>query len=219
MAKRYFSFEKLSESLTSNIFEIKPAGTLGRHMLEIKKVKGGIAARGIEKNKRYDADLAKYVMNYDEKGIIPISSWVVVEEGGTLGYNCGSVWAIKPAHKMSPLQRFRHTFRLSKENVILLDKLEEIKTEGLTSAVSEDSPYTNHNRFWGSGEIPYANTENCAITDEFSFHGGTDQRRCVGKVYLLRSNLEKAIEEASAIIEAYKPRPNIKHHANGLLFA
>lgn len=224
MANRHYSYQELEEKLiqstvSNHIF--KPGGTLGRHHLEITPgpLPNTIHARGVELNLRYDAAQAKYVSNYNVTQYHPISEWVVVKKEGTLGYNCGDVWAIKPVREMRPLQAFRHTYKLSRENVILWEEGGTIEIEELRSAVRDDNPYANRNRFWGSGETVMYNGENCMITEYHSFRGGVDQRREVHKIYLRKNRLRAAIKEASGAIDNRQPKTNIKHPANNLLFA
>jgi hypothetical protein len=202
MANRHFTFDHLS-SLEIGIPQ-RASGTLGRHHFII-----------------VDANPDNiYVSGFDSDG--SKTKEIVVKKGGAMGYNRGDLWAIKPQNEMSPLQRLRSTFKLSREQVQVLPRteIENVEIVELSSSISPDSPHANHNRFWGNGETEcYVGKFGVAFW-RHSFHGGVDQRREIGRVFLDAGNLNKAVEEAFTELSSATGRPysNIKHPANGLFF-
>ena len=201
MANRYISFAELSEKPTG--VELRAGGTLGRHHYVInEKTETHIRVSG------YYTDNSK-------------SGEAIVKNGGSLGYNCGSVWAIKPYADMTPIERLRSDFRIAKDKVSIIPKseIENIELEELTSAIDEDDPYANHNRFWGNGETWGYTGKNCAFSIYHSFHGGTDQRRRIHRVFIVKENYTQGIAECYKALADYsgKSMTNIKHPANGLL--
>ena len=200
MANRYFSFAELSERPTG--VELRAGGTLGRHHFIIEnKSETHIRVSG------FNTDGSK-------------AGEAIVKNGGSLGYNCGSVWAIKPPHEMTPLERLRSEFRISKNMVFVIPRseIENIELEELTSSIDEDDPYANRNRFWGSGETWGYSGENYAFTIYHSFHGGVDQRRRVHRIFIVKENFNEGVRECFKALANYsgKSFTNIKHPANGL---
>ena len=203
MANRYIPFAELSEMETG--VELRVRGTLGRHCFIIEK-----------KSETH----------------IRVSGWntygykageTTIKKGGSLGYNCGSVWAIKPQSDMTPLELLRSEFRISKDMVFIIPRSEiaSVELEELTSSIDEDNEYANRNRFWGNGETWGYKGENCAFSIYHSFHGGVDQRRRIHRVFLVKENFDAAVKECFEALANYSGRSftNIKHPANGLLFA
>ena len=203
MAKRYFTFDQLIEKEAG--VELRPSGTLGRHCFIIEsKSETHIKVSG------FNTDGSK-------------AGETTIKQGGSLGYNCGSVWAIKPKSEMTPLELLRSEFRVSKNMVFIIPRSEiaSVELEELTSSISDDNPYANRNRFWGNGETWGHTGENCAFTIYHSFHGGTDQRRRVNRVFIVKEEFDKGVKECFKALADYscKGFSNIKHPANGLLFA
>ena len=201
MANRYISFAELSEKEIG--VQLRAGGTLGRH---------------------------HFVIENKSENLIKVSGWntngskageTTIKQGGSLGYNCGSVWAIKPPHEMSHIERLRSEFRISKNMVFIIPRSEigNIELEELTSSIDEDNPHANHNRFWGNGETWGYYGENCAFTIYHSFHGGVDQRRRINRVFILKENFDDGVKECFKALADYsgKSFTNIKHPANGLL--
>jgi hypothetical protein len=203
MAKRYFSFANLSEMEAG--VELRPNGTLGRHHFIItNKSETHISVSG------FNTDGSK-------------AGETTIKQGGSLGYNCGSVWAIKPKSEMTPLQLLRSEFKISKDMVFIIPRSEikNIELEEMTSAIDDDNPHANHNRFWGNGETWGYTGENCAFSIYHSFHGGVDQRRRVHRIFIVKENFKEGVKECFKALADYSGKgfSNIKHPANGLLFA
>jgi len=204
MAKnRYIPFAELSEMETG--VELRVRGTLGRHHFVItNKSETRIKVSGFN--------------TYGSK-----TGETTIKPGGSLGYNCGSVWAIKPQSDMTPLELLRSEFRISKDMVFIIPRseIESIELEEMTSSISEDNPHANHNRFWGNGETWGYTGENCAFSIYHSFHGGVDQRRRVHRIFIVKENFDEGVQECFRALAEYsgKSFSNIKHPANGLLFA
>ena len=203
MAKRYFSFSELSEMETG--VQLRPGGTLGRHHFKIdKKSETHIKVSG------FNTDGSR-------------AGQTTIKQGGSLGYNCGSVWAIKPPHEMTPLELLRSEFRIPKNMVFIIPRSEiaSVELEELTSSIDEDNPHANHNRFWGNGETWGYTGENCAFSIYHSFHGGVDQRRRVHRIFIVKENFNEGVKECFKALADYSGKgfSNIKHPANGLLFA
>jgi len=188
MAKRYFPFAELSEKETG--VELRAAGTLGRH---------------------------NFVIENKSETHIKVSGWTTsgsktgettIKKGGSLGYDCGSVWAIKPQSDMTPIERLRSEYRLSKEMVFIVPKSEikNIELDELTSSISEDNQYANRSRFWGDGETWGYNGVNCAFIICHSFHGGTDQRKRIHRVFIVKENYEQGVEECFKALSDYTGR-------------
>ena len=176
MAKRYYTFAELSEKEAG--VQLRPSGTLGRHHFVItNKSETHIRVSG------FNTDGSK-------------AGETTIKAGGSLGYNCGSVWAIKPKSEMTPLELLRSEFRIPKSMVFIIPRSEiaSVELEELQSAISEDSPYANRNRFWGSGETWGYTGENCAFSIYHSFHGGVDQRRRVNRVFIVKENFDKGVK-------------------------
>ena len=203
MAKRYISFAELSEKPTG--VQLHASGTLGRH---------------------------HYIIEYKTDTHIGVSGWntdgskageTTIKQGGSLGYNCGSVWAIKPKSEMTPIELLRSEFRISKNMVFIIPRSEiaSVELEELKSSISEDNPHANHNRFWGNGETWGYTGENCAFSIYHSFHGGVDQRRRVHRIFIVKENFKEGVKECFKALADYSGKgfSNIKHPANGLLFA
>lgn len=203
MAKRYFTFAELSEKPTG--VELRAGGTLGRHHFIVD----------------YKSETRIKVSGFNTDGSKACET--TIKAGGSLGYNCGSVWAIKPQSDMTPLELLRSEFRIPKTNVFFVSKSEmaEIELDELQSAISKDSPHANRNRFWGNGETWGFTGKFSAFTERHSFRGGVDQRRQIGRVFILAKDAEKGISECYEALCKYsgKSFTNIKHPANGLLFA
>ena len=203
MANRYYTFAVLSEKETG--VELRAGGTLGRH---------------------------HFIVENKSETHIKVSGWntdgskageTTIKSGGSLGYNCGSVWAIKPQSDMTPIELLRSEFRISKKCFYIVKKseIENIEIEQLRSSIKEDNQSANHNRFWGNGETWGYIGESCAFTIYHSFHGGTDQRRNINRVFIVKENYEAGVKECFKALEIYSNSSftNIKHPANGLLFA
>ena len=203
MAKRYYKFDELIEMEAG--VQLRPSGTLGRH---------------------------HYIIEYKTDTHIRVSGWctdgskageTTIKAGGSLGYNCGSVWAIKPQSDMTPIELLRSEFRVPKNMVFIIPRSEiaSVELEELTSSIDEDNPHANHNRFWGNGETWGYKGEHCAFTIYHSFHGGVDQRRRVHRVFIVKENFNQGVKECFKALADYsgKSFSNIKHPANGLLFA
>jgi hypothetical protein len=203
MANRYYTFAQLSEKETG--VELRAGGTLGRHHYIIeKKSETHIKVSG------WNTDGAK-------------AGETSVKIGGSLGYNCGSVWAIKPQSDMTAIELLRSEFRISKDMVFVIpeSEIENIELEEMTSSIDEGNQYANHNQFWGCGETWGYRGKNGAFTVYHSFHGGTDQRRKIHRVFIVKENYEAGVQECLKALADYsgKSYTNIKHPANGLLFA
>jgi len=203
MAKRYFNFAELSEKPTG--VELRASGTLGRHCFIIEnKSETHIRVSG------FNTDGSK-------------AGETTIKKGGKLGYDCGSVWAIKPQSDMTPLELLRSEFRVSKNMVFIIPRseIESIELEELTSSIEDNNPHANRNRFWGSGETWEFVGANCAFTIYHSFHGGVDQRQRVHRVFINKENFDEGVQECFKALADYsgKSFTNIKHPANGLLFA
>ena len=203
MANRYFSFAELSEKQTG--VQLRAGGTLGRHHFVItNKSETHIRVSG------FNTDGSK-------------AGETTIKAGGSLGYNCGSVWAIKPPHEMTPLELLRSEFRIPKNMVFVIPRSEiaSVELEELTSSIDEDNPYANRNRFWGNGETWGYTGENCAFSIYHSFHGGTDQRRRINRVFICKESFDSGVQECFKALANYsgKSFTNIKHPANGLLLA
>ena len=186
MANRYYSFQELSEIPVQE--KTKAPGTLGKHhFIILKKNPNRILVAG------YSSD--------DQE-----VNQTTVKAGGTLGYDRGHLWAIKPLHEMSPLERLRAEFKISKKNVFILPAQEygAVEVEGLTDAPGiADSPFANHNRFWGSGETWALVGENFKVSYIHSFHGGVDQRTRIGRIFIRKENSSLGIKQC---YEALKNR-------------
>lgn len=203
MANRYYTFAELSEKETG--VELRAGGTLGRHHFIIEnKSETHIRVSG------WNTDGSK-------------AGETTIKRGGSLGYNCGSVWAIKPQSDMTPIELLRSEFRISKDMVYIIprSKIENVELDELTSSISDDNPYVNHTRFWGNGETWGYTGENCAFSIYHSFHGGVDQRRRVHRIFIVKENFDEGVKECFKALTDYsgKSFTNIKHPANGLLFA
>jgi len=188
MAKRYYSFESLSEKETG--VHLSAGGTLGRHNFVIEnKTETHIKVSG------WNTDGSK-------------AGETIIKKGGSLGYDCGSVWAIKPQSDMTPIELLRSEYRVSKNMVLVVPKseIESIELDELTSSINEDNEYANHNRFWGNGETWGYNGVNCAFTIYHSFHGGVDQRRKVHRVFIVKENYEQGVEECFKALSDYSGR-------------
>ena len=203
MANRYYTFAELSEKPLG--VQLRAANTLGRH---------------------------HFIVDYKSETHIKVSGFntygsktgeTTIKPGGSLGYNCGSVWAIKPQSDMTPIELLRSEFRISKDMVFIIPRseIESIELEEMTSSISEDNPHANHNRFWGNGETWGYKGEHCAFTIYHSFHGGVDQRRRVHRVFIVKEKFDQGVQECFRALAEYsgKSFSNIKHPANGLLFA
>ena len=203
MANRYYTFDQLIEKPTG--VELRANGTLGRHHFIIEtKSETHIRVSG------FNTDGSK-------------AGETTIKKGGSLGYNCGSVWAIKPKSEMTPLELLRSEFRISKNMVFVIPRSEiaSVELEELTSSISEDNPHANRNRFWGNGETWGYKGANCAFTIYHSFHGGVDQRRRIHRVFIVKEEFDKGVKECFKALAEYsgKSFTNIKHPANGLMFA
>ena len=201
MARRYFKFEELSSKPTG--VELRAGGTLGRHHFVIEsKSETHIRVSG------WNTDGSK-------------AGETTIKQGGSLGYNCGSVWAIKPPHEMSHIERLRSEFRISKNMVFIIPRseIEKVELEEMTSSISEDNPHANHNRFWGNGETWGYTGKNWAFSIYQSVLGGPDQRRRIHRVFIVKENYTQGIAECYKALADYsgKSMTNIKHPANGLL--
>ena len=203
MANRYYTFAELSEKAIG--VELRAGGTLGRHHFVI------------EKKSETHIKVSGWSTNGSKAGE------TTIKKGGTLGYNCGSVWAIKPKSEMAPIELLRSEFRISKDMVFIIPRseIEKIKLDELTSSISDDNPYANRNRFWGNGETWGYYGEHCAFSIYHSFHGGVDQRRRIHKIFIVKENFDEGVKEGFQALADYSGRnfTNIKHPANGLLFA
>ena len=152
MAKnRYIPFAELSEMETG--VQLRAANTLGRH---------------------------HFIIETKSETHIRVSGWntygikageTTIKKDGSLGYNCGSVWAIKPQSDMTPLELLRSEFRISKDMVFIIPRseIQNVELEELTSSIDEDNEYANHNRFWGNGETWGYKGVNCAFSIYHSF--------------------------------------------------
>jgi hypothetical protein len=203
MAKRYFNFAELSEKPIG--VQLHASGTLGRHCFVIEnKSETHIRVSG------FNTDGSK-------------AGETTIKQGGSLGYNCGSVWAIKPPHEMTPIELLRSEFRVPKNMVFAIPRSElgNIELEELQSSISDDNPHANRNRFWGNGETWGYKGEHCAFTIYHSFHGGVDQRRRVHRIFIVKENFKEGVKECFKALADYSGKgfSNIKHPANGLLFA
>ena len=204
MAKnRYIPFAELSEMETG--VQLRAANTLGRH---------------------------HFIIETKSETHIRVSGWntygikageTTIKKGGSLGYNCGSVWAIKPQSDMTPLELLRSEFRISKDMVFIIPRseIENIELEDMESSISDDNIHANRNRFWGNGETWGHKGVNCAFTIYHSFHGGVDQRRRVHRIFIIKENFDEGVQECFRALAEYsgKSFSNIKHPANGLIFA
>ena len=203
MANRYYTFAELSEKPLG--VQLRAANTLGRH---------------------------HFIIETKSETHIRVSGWntygikageTTIKQGGSLGYNCGSVWAIKPQSDMTPIELLRSEFRISKDMVFIIPRseIESIELEEMTSSISEDNPHANHNRFWGNGETWGYKGEHCAFTIYHSFHGGVDQRRRVHRIFIVKENFDEGVQECFRALAEYsgKSFSNIKHPANGLMLA
>jgi len=203
MANRYYTFAELNEKETG--VELRAGGTLGRHHFVIeKKTETNIKVSG------WNTDGSK-------------AGEATIKNSGSLGYNRGSVWAIKPQNEMTPIELLRSEFRISKDMVFIIPKseIESIEIEELTSSIDEYNQHANRNRFWGNGETWGYTGENCAFTIYHSFHGGVDQRRKLHRVFFVKENFNEGVKECFKALADYSGRSftNIKHPANGLMLA
>jgi hypothetical protein len=93
MAKKYFEFDYLSQKGTG-IF--KPYGTMGTHYCEILLI----------------SEKEIVVKGNKDKTVKLFPGW-------TLGYDCGEVWAIKPASEIkNPLHKWAREHKISLKNII-----------------------------------------------------------------------------------------------------
>lgn len=182
MASRYFNFAELSEKETG--VKLYAPGTLGQH---------------------------HFVIETKSETHIRVSGWntygtkageTTIKQDGKLGYNCGSVWAIKPEKDMTPLERLRSRFKLSKDMVFIIPRSEfnNIELEEMTSSIDEDSSYANHSRFWGNGESWGYQGKNCAYSLYHSFHGGVDQRKRINRVFIVKENYDEGLQECFQVL-------------------
>ena len=180
MANRYFTFDQLSEKETG--IQHRAAATLGRHHFVVEtKTETHIKVSG------YNSDGSK-------------AGETVIKRGGTLVYNRGSIWAIKPVEDMTPLERLRSEFRISKNNVFVVPEavianISNTELEPMIRAISEDNPTSNNNRFWGDGETLGYKSPHFAYTLKHSFHGGVDQRMRINRVFISQQNFEQGVAE------------------------
>lgn len=185
MANRYFTFTELKEMEVG--VPHRAPGTLGKH---------------------------HFVIENKSETHITVSGWktdgskageTTVKKGGTLGYNCGDVWSIKPKSEMSPLERLRSEFRIPKKNIHIIPKseVENIELEELTSSINKNNPHANRNRFWGNGETWGFKGKFSAFTIYHSFHGGVDQRRRIHRVFIVKENYKEGVEECFKALADY----------------
>jgi len=203
MANRYYTFAELSEKEAG--VELRASGTLGRHYFILENKTDSLIR------------VSGWGSNGEKKGE------VTIKKGGSLGYNCGSVWTIKPQGDMTPIELLRSNFRISKDMVFVIPKseIEKIELDALTSSIDADDPYANHKRFWGNGETWGYCGENSSFTIRHSFHGGVDQRRRINRIFIVKENFNEGVKECFKALADYSGRSftNIKHPENGLLFA
>lgn len=97
MANRYYTTDELL-AMGAGVYH-KPYGTLGSHVFFIKTVTPqGVEVVGLPGGESNPVDF----------------SIADVPEGWTLGYNCGAVWAIRPARLIAnPLRRVLREHQLS----------------------------------------------------------------------------------------------------------
>ncbi len=199
MANRYYSFAELSEK--EHGVELRAWGTLGKHYFVIEsKTDTHIKISGWNKTGKKNSE-------------------TTIKRGGSLGYDCGLVWAIKPQSDMTPIERLRSEFRISKNMVSIIPRLElqNVELEEMVSAIDEDNETANPNRFWGCGETWGYEGKNCAFTVYHSFHGGVDQRRKIHRGFIIKEKFNEGVKECSKALTDYSGKvfTNIKHPKNG----
>lgn len=104
---------------------------------------------------------------------------------------------------MSDLEKLRSDFRISKGQIVFVPRADLLtqQVEEMVEAIDyEDNPFANQARFWGNGEYYFHEGANAAFTARTSFHGGVDQRRSVGRIFLAQEGLSEAILECRAAL-------------------
>ncbi len=102
---------------------------------------------------------------------------------------------------MTPIQKLRAEYRIPKDMVFIIPKeqIEAVEVLGLT----EIDPGTNHDRFWGDGETWGYNGTYSAFTIRHSFHGGSDQRRRVERIFIDSKNYSVGVDECMEALNKY----------------
>lgn len=170
MAKRYYEYERLKE--ISGDYKIP--GTLGRHYMEVIQM-GNIVK----------------VVGYDSYGG---HKNVFVNQGETLGYDCGEVWVVpNPANIKDPLRRTMLELKIGKDRLHWVKDLSEVKVYGVDTQQREGcTPFFD-------GEDIGASSDFAIITKKFRFVRPIEQRIDWGEIYAVegtdRSTLADFIRE------------------------
>ncbi|MDQ5952942.1 MAG: hypothetical protein QG551_170 [Patescibacteria group bacterium] len=198
MAKRYFSFQVLSEKSAEQC-AWKIPGTLGSHFMILRDHEGYIQCTGVctGRNNQAIVDGLNAGVN-----ITPASETQTVNvwPGQTLGYNCGQVWVVPdPTTVKDPLRRVMLELKLPKEMVVWvsspgdekfhLQEMEYFQKEGCRA-------------FYSGEEVHYAD-ENLCVVKEHTLRRPIDQLVRWSKIFVIsgtpREEVARVIREVMSV--------------------
>ncbi len=191
MAKRYFSHEFLSSINGSH----KPSGTMGNHYLEVSCLEdGSLLVEGFNppnlskkerqdieiSSDRYSSYLAFLKTGGEWLGEIPSKpkkmatesiSKVILRPEWTLGYDCGELWVIMPAHLVKdPIHRILRECKLPKDFVEWVDDYQDLNLDGL-EILQREGCVAFYN-----GEVIHSQTNFGCLVKKYRKVGPIDQR-------------------------------------------
>jgi len=180
VAKRYFDYARLCEVMGN----FKPEGTLGRHYMTVEKSGVTLIVRG-----------------HDSYGG---SNTILLSQGETLGYNCGSIWMIpNPANVADPLRRAMLELKIGKDRIHWVNSLSE--SEVYVSGI-QCSQRDGCTPFFDGTEIG-ASCEFAVVTKEYEFRRPVEQRCDWSQIYVKKGSDRKMV--ADFIREVWASNPKI----------